>query len=148
VLLSFLGEYYHSVDSKGRMIIPSKFRDGFGEVFYLCKGFEDCLMILTSEEIQKIETKIKETHLTNKGIRQFMRIFFSGMVDVSFDPQGRVLIPKSLRAFANIDKEATVVGTGLYLEIWQREKWEEHRTKMDSNRGQFDYVLEALDNEA
>ena len=70
------------------------------------------------------------------------------MVDVSFDLQGRILIPKSLRVFADIDKEAAVVGTGLYLEIWQREKWEEHRTIMDSNRNQFDYVLEALDNEA
>lgn len=148
MLLPFLGEYFHSVDTKGRMIIPSKFRDNFGDAFYLCKGFEACLLILTPDEVKQIESKIKETSLTNKDVRQFMRVFFSGMTDVSFDPQGRILIPKALREFAHIDKEATIVGTGRYLEIWQREKWGEYQAIMDKDRSQFNNVLEEINDEA
>lgn len=87
-MLPFVGEFRHSLDNKGRLIIPSRYRQSFGEKIYLCKGFEPCLLIVTPEEIEKIENKVREDSLTNKAVRSFTRAFFSGMVDVGLRQPG------------------------------------------------------------
>ena len=144
-MLPFVGEYLHSIDKKGRLIIPSKFRNNFGEKIYLCKGFEECLLILTPEEIEKIETKIQGNSLTRKEIREFTRTFFSGMTEASFDSQGRIIISNGLKQYAHLEEEAYVVGTGFYVEIWDKKIWDEGIDYRDNGRSELAVVLEGLD---
>ena len=141
-MLTFVGEFRHSLDNKGRLIIPSRYRQSFGEKIYLCKGFEPCLLIVTPEEIEKIEKKVREDSLTNKAVRSFTRAFFSGMVDVGFDSQGRILIPANLREYAGIQEEAVVAGTGFYVEIWDRKAWEQN--DLDKDRASIADFLEGI----
>lgn len=143
-MLPFVGEYRHSIDSKGRLIIPAKYRQNFRGTMYLCKGFEPCLLVLTPEELEKIEAKVREDSLTNKSVRAFSRAFFSGMVDVEFDSQGRILIPANLREYAGITGDAVVAGTGFYLEIWDRGLWEEDSSRLDGNRASLADFLEGV----
>lgn len=141
-MLPFVGEYLHSLDNKGRIIIPAKFRNNFGEKIYLCKGFENCLLILTPGEIEKIEKKIQSDTLSNKDVRKFMRVFFSGMVEGNFDSQGRIIVPSGLKNYAGIDSEAYIVGTGFYVEIWDKDAWDQSVEDADDNREDLAFILE------
>lgn len=144
-MVPFVGEYKHSIDEKGRLIIPARFRSSFGDKIFLSKGFEPCLLVLTPEEIEKIQHKIKENSLTNKMVRKFSRAFFSGMVEASFDSQGRILIPENLRRYAGISREAMVVGTGFYVEIWELDSWNKGTTLLDEERFDIADFLEGVE---
>ncbi|MDD2370683.1 MAG: division/cell wall cluster transcriptional repressor MraZ [Firmicutes bacterium] len=141
-MVPFVGEYRHIVDHKGRVIIPAKLRNNLKETVYLCKGFEDCLLILTPEEIEKIENKIEYDTLTNEGKRKFARAFFSSMIEVSFDSQGRILIPFNLKDYAKIKSEVVIVGTGFYIEIWEKNIWENNIVELDQERNKLAQYLE------
>lgn len=121
-----IGEYRHSLDSKGRMIIPAKFRDELGEEFVMTKGLDNCLFVYPKDEWIKIENKLKNLPMTNKAVRSFVRTFFSGAVDQSLDKQGRVLIPQNLREHSQINKEAVVIGVSTRVEIWSTENWDSY----------------------
>ena len=119
----FIGEYEHSTDSKGRVIIPSKFRDDLGEKFIVTKGLDNCLFVYSQSEWTILETKLKSLPLTSREARTFVRFFFSGASECEIDKQGRILIPSNLREHASIDKEIVIIGVSTRVEIWSKEKW-------------------------
>ncbi|MCL2254018.1 MAG: division/cell wall cluster transcriptional repressor MraZ [Lachnospiraceae bacterium] len=120
----FMGEYSHTVDVKGRLIIPAKFRESLGEEFVVSKGLDGCLFIHNNKEWQNFVSKLMELPSGKKDARQFSRYFLGGADNVTLDKLGRVLIPEVLRKNAAIDKEVVVIGVGSRIEIWSRERWE------------------------
>lgn len=119
----FFGEFNHNIDDKGRMSIPSRFREGLGEKFYVTKGLDKCLFVYSSEEFTKFVEKLKDIPLTNKAGRKFARVFYSGAMDCSLDKQGRININSNLRTFADIEKEVCIIGVGGRIEIWSKDAW-------------------------
>ncbi|GHU61881.1 transcriptional regulator MraZ [Clostridia bacterium] len=124
-MLTMLGEYVHIMDSKGRLIIPSKFREVLGEKFILTKGLDGCLFLYSEQEWDKFDEKLQTLPLTNSDARKFMRFFLAGASICELDKQGRVLIPPTLRDFACLEKEVVLVGVGKRGEIWNRSAWQE-----------------------
>ncbi|MCL2050164.1 MAG: division/cell wall cluster transcriptional repressor MraZ [Lachnospiraceae bacterium] len=120
----FMGEYNHTVDAKGRLIIPAKFRDSLGEEFVVSKGLDGCLFVLANNEWQKFVDKLLALPTGNKDARQLTRYFLAGAENVSVDKQGRILISEVLRKAAAIDKDVVVTGYGNRIEIWSRDRWE------------------------
>lgn len=120
----FMGEYSHTVDVKGRVIIPSKFRDALGDEFVVTKGLDGCLFVYDNKEWEAFEGKLKSLPLTNKDARTFVRFFLAGATGAEVDKQGRILLPAVLRQFAQIDKDAVLIGVGSRVEIWSKERWE------------------------
>lgn len=120
----FMSEYNHTVDAKGRLIIPSKFRELLGEEFVVSKGMDGCLFVYANEDWNAFEQKLTSLPLINKEARQFARFFLAGAAQVELDKQGRILLPANLREFAGLDKDVVLVGVGSRIEIWSREKWE------------------------
>ena len=106
----FMGEYNHTIDAKGRLIIPSKFRELLGEEFVLTKGLDGCLSIYPMDEWKAFEEKLRTLPLTNKKARDFKRFFLGSATEGELDKQGRVLISSSLRAYADLDKEVDLAG--------------------------------------
>ena len=127
----FRGEYSHSIDSKGRLIIPSKLRTALGDTFVLTKGLDECLMAYNTEEWDIFEGKLKELPLTNKNARKLIRHFSGGASDIETDSQGRALIPTNLREYAGLTKEAVLVGMGNRIEIWSKDRYETEGTYDD-----------------
>jgi MraZ protein len=125
----FIGEYQHAIDSKNRMIIPSKFRESLGESFVLTKGLDGCLYAYTMEEWKVLEEKLKKLPLTNKDARAFVRFFFSGANEIEVDKQGRALIPQNLLEYAEINKEIISIGVSTRIEIWGKEKWDDYNNQ-------------------
>lgn len=122
----FIGEYTHSIDNKGRVIMPSKFRDGLGNSFYVTKGMEGCVFVYDQNEWKRLEEKTKLLKLTSKKARQFERLFYAPARELEFDKQGRFVIPQNLREYANISSEAQIIGVSSRIEIWDKEKYEEY----------------------
>lgn len=123
-----IGEYQHNIDVKGRVAVPSKFRDDLGEQFYITKGLDDCLFVLPLSEWTCLEEKIRSMPLSKA--RGLQRFFFSGAAEVQPDKQGRILIPQQLREHANLDKEVTIIGTLSRVEIWNTEKWKDFSSNL------------------
>ena len=119
----FMGEYSHNIDAKGRMIVPSKFREQLGDEFVVTKGLDGCLFVYPNEEWQNIEEKFRNVPLTSKDARKFSRFFFAGATTCEVDKQGRILLPAVLREFAGIEKDAVLVGVGSRIEIWSKDAW-------------------------
>lgn len=124
--LLFYGEYQHSVDQKGRVIIPAKFREELGEKFILTKGLDNCLFVYSEEEWINLEAKLKSLPFTNKDVRAFTRFFFAGATECELDKQGRILIPQNLRDHAKLDKDIYIIGVSTRVEIWDKVRWEEY----------------------
>ena len=121
----FMGEYNHTIDAKGRLIIPSKFRDSLGEEFVVTKGLDGCLFVYDNKEWSAFEEKLKSLPLTNKDARQFVRFFLAGATLAEVDKQGRILVPANLREFAALEKEVVLVGVASRVEIWSKARWED-----------------------
>ncbi|HLR22875.1 MAG TPA: division/cell wall cluster transcriptional repressor MraZ [Pseudogracilibacillus sp.] len=122
----FMGEYQHNIDTKGRMIVPSKFRESLGEVFVLTRGLDHCLFAYPMDEWKQLEEKLKKLPLTKKDARSFTRFFFSGAVECEVDKQGRINIPSPLRTYSKLDKECVVIGVSNRIEVWAKEIWEDY----------------------
>ena len=122
----FMGEYNHSIDQKGRLIVPSKFREQLGNEFVVTKGLDGCLFVYSNEEWQRIEEKFREIPLTTKDARKFSRFFFAGAATCEVDKQGRILLPSNLREYASIEKEVVSVGVLSRVEIWSKDRWSEN----------------------
>lgn len=120
----FMGEYNHTIDAKGRVIVPSKFREALGEEFVVTKGLDGCLFVYDNKEWNIFEEKLKSLPLTNKDARQFARFFLAGAASLEVDKQGRILLPGNLREFAELDKEVILIGVASRIEIWSKERWE------------------------
>ncbi len=121
----FMGEYNHTIDAKGRLIIPSKFREILGDAFVVTKGLDGCLFVYDNEEWKRFEEKLRALPITNKEARQFVRFFLAGATEAEVDKQGRILIPNVLREFAGLTKDVVLVGVGSRIEIWSRERFED-----------------------
>ena len=119
----FMGEYNHSIDAKGRLIVPSKFREQLGSEFVVTKGLDGCLFVYSHEEWQRIEESLREKPLTS---RKFLRFFFAGAATCEVDKQGRINLPANLREYAGIDKEVVSVGVFSRVEIWSKERYQEN----------------------
>jgi len=137
----FMGEYNHNLDTKGRIIVPSKFRDALSNEFVITRGLDKCLFIYTNDEWSRIEEKMKELPLTRKDVRKFMRMFFSGAIRVEVDKQGRVNIPQNLREYAGLTKACTVIGVSSRVEIWDTDKWNDFYDESEDN---FEDIAEDL----
>ena len=127
----FMGEYGHTIDAKGRIIVPAKFRESLGDNFIITKGLDNCLFVYTNEEWQRFEEKLKTLPLTNKNARTFTRFFLAGAADVELDKQGRILLPAVLREFAGLEKEVVSVGVLKRIEIWDKNRWQDTNTYDD-----------------
>ena len=121
----FMGEYNHTIDAKGRLIVPSRFREILGDAFVVAKGLDGCLFVYDNEEWKLFEEKLRALPITNKEARQFVRFFLAGAAEVEVDKQGRILIPNVLREFAGLAKDVALVGVGSRIEIWSRERFED-----------------------
>ncbi|MBN6887056.1 transcriptional regulator MraZ [Cytobacillus horneckiae] len=122
----FMGEYHHNVDTKGRLIVPAKFRESLGETFVLTRGLDQCLFGYPMSEWKELEEKLKALPLTKKDARSFTRFFFSGATECEIDKQGRVNITSPLLQYAKLEKECVVLGVSNRIEIWSRNLWEEY----------------------
>ena len=120
----FIGEYNHTIDTKGRLIVPSKFRESLGDECVVTKGLDGCLFVYPMEEWAVFTDKLKDLPLTKKDARQFSRFFLAGAALCEVDKQGRILIPAVLREFAGLEKDAVLVGVSSRIEIWSRSNWE------------------------
>ena len=114
----FMGEYNHTIDPKGRLIIPAKFREALGDEFVVTKGLDGCLFVYANTEWNNFEEKLRTLPLTNKNARQFTRFFLAGAAACEVDKQGRILIPQVLREFAKLEKDVVLVGVASRIEIW------------------------------
>ncbi len=121
--MMFMGEYNHTVDTKGRLIIPAKLREGLGEEFVVTKGLDGCLFAFPMDEWRIFEEKLKALPITREGARKFTRFFIAGAASCELDKQGRILLPASLREFAGIEKDVVLAGVLGRVEIWDRERW-------------------------
>ena len=119
-----IGEYEHSLDAKGRLIMPSKLRQDMGEKFIVTKGLDGCLFAFSQEEWMNFETKLKALPLSDKNARNFVRFFLSGATECEIDKQGRFLLPNNLRVAAGLEKETVIIGVGTRLEIWDKQTWQ------------------------
>lgn len=127
------GEFNHSIDSKGRLIIPSKLRESLGEHFVITKGMDGCLFLYPDNEWKAFEEKLRTLPLTNKKARDFKRFFLGSATEGELDKQGRVLISSSLRAYADLEKEVVLAGVLDKVEIWSKEAWEAHTADVEEN---------------
>lgn len=123
----FYGEYIHGIDRKGRLILPSKFRETCKECgiekFFLTRGLDKCIFMFAEEEWRIQEQKFKNMPFTKQESRSFNRMFFSGAVDINPDRQGRFIIPGFLKEYAGIKKDAIVIGVSSRIEIWDKQAW-------------------------
>ncbi|MEK4761642.1 division/cell wall cluster transcriptional repressor MraZ [Viridibacillus sp. FSL E2-0187] len=122
----FMGEYQHSIDAKGRLIIPAKFREHLTEGFVITRGLDNCLFGYPILEWRKLEEKLKQLPVTKKDARAFTRFFFSGATEVEVDKQGRINIPGNLLTHANVQKDCVVLGVSNRIEIWSKESWQNY----------------------
>lgn len=128
-----IGEYEHSLDVKGRIIMPAKFRDDIGDKFIVTKGLDGCLFAFSKEEWTKFEEKLSTLPISNKDARSFTRFFFAGAIDCELDKQGRFLISSNLREFAGFSKDVVIVGMNSRIEIWSKEKWNETNDNLSAD---------------
>lgn len=135
----FMGEYSHTIDPKGRLIIPSKFREQLGDEFVLTKGLDGCLSIYPMDEWGQFEEQLRSLPLTNKNARTFSRFFVAGATSCELDKQGRILVPGTLREFASLEKDVVLTGNINRIEIWSKQKWSEN-----SNYDDMDAIAEGL----
>lgn len=137
----FMGEYKHTIDVKGRMIIPSKFRLELGEVFILTRGLDKCLFGYPLSEWRQIEEKLKTLPLTKKDARAFTRFFFSGAMECELDKQGRINISAPLMQYAKLEKECVVIGVSNRIELWSKPIWDEYVKEQEQS---FEEIAENM----
>ena len=126
----FLGEYQHSLDAKGRVILPAKFRDQLEGGAFITKG-DGCLFVYTPEEFEAVATQMREQAKLNRVRREAARTFFAGAIEIQPDKQGRVAIPQHLREYARFDRDVTVAGVFSRIEIWDSAAWRDRERAGD-----------------
>ena len=136
-----IGEYHHNLDEKGRLIVPSKFRDEIGKEFIITRGLDGCLFIYSLGQWDKIVSKLQTLPFTKKDARTFNRFFLSSATVCEFDKQGRINIPSTLINYANIQKECTIIGVNDRLEVWASDKFD---SLIEENLTAIDEVAENL----
>lgn len=138
---SFVGEYQHTLDDKGRVALPARFRELLGPRFMLVRGLDECLFIYPLDEWERLVERLKSVPISQSDFRAFARYFLAGAVEVEPDKQGRFVLPSHLREYAGLTKEVSILGVGNRLEIWDRAKWEEMKARI---HGEFAKLAEAV----
>ena len=138
----FMSKYNHTIDPKGRLSIPSKYREILGDEFVVSKGMDGCLFVYANDDWSAFEQKLTSLPLINKEARKFARFFLAGAAQVEVDKQGRILLPANLRQFAGLEKDVVLVGVGSRIEIWSRENWE--NMDADSDMDDIAATMESL----
>jgi MraZ protein len=118
-----MGEYLHSIDNKGRIILPAKFREELDDCCIATKGLDNCLFVYAKEEWAILENKLKQLPLAKPEARAFVRFFFAGAAELECDKQGRILLPGNLREYAHLNKDVVVIGVSNRIEIWDKDEW-------------------------
>ncbi len=136
-----MGEFHHSIDQKGRMIIPSKFRETLGNQFIITRGIEKCIYVYPKEAFEQITQKLNALPFTKKNARSFVRFFLSGALEVELDKQGRILLPEPLANYASLSKNCVIIGAGERLEVWDEESWQ---TFFEEEQGNMSEIAEDL----
>ena len=136
-----LGEYHHNIDDKGRLVIPTKYREELGDEFIITRGIERCLYVYSKVEWEKLVSKLNTLPFTKKDARTFMRSFFSGATVCEFDKSGRINITSPLVSYAGLAKECVIIGVNDRLEIWSEEAFNKF---MDDNSEQLEDIAEHL----
>lgn len=128
-----MGEYLHTIDGKGRLIIPSKFRESLGYRFIATKGLDNCLFLFPENEWSNTEKKLTKLPLTQPNARAYVRLIFSGAAECDIDKQGRILLPANLREYAALEKDVVIAGVMNRIEIWNAESWKVYSTEAENN---------------
>ena len=141
----FYGEYTHTIDRKGRLILPARLREvakaNFIEKFFVTRGLDTCLFMFSEEEWRAQENKFKANPVTKSQVRTFNRLYFSGAVEMVPDRQGRILLPEYLKDFAGIKRDCMVVGVSSRIEIWSCDTWQGYYS---AARQSFEEIAEKL----
>lgn len=140
----FIGEYNHSLDDKGRMAVPAKFRAALKTGAVVTKGLDNCLFLYTKKEWSKIAERMAALPFNKANDRALARHFLAGAMDVDFDAQGRIVLPEYLRSFASITKKVVIAGLYSRLEIWDETAWENYKKKTDKSSNEIAEALEAM----
>lgn len=139
-----IGEYEHSIDTKGRLIMPSKLKEDIGEKFVVTKGLDGCLFVYSQTEWKIFEEKLRAFPLTNKDARALIRFFLAGAMECEIDKQGRFLIPSNLREFAGLEKEVIVIGVLNKIEIWSKNKWLQYSEEENNSADEIAEKMSSL----
>ena len=137
----FIGEYQHNLDAKGRIIVPSKFRDELHTTFILTRGLDGCLTIYSLKQWEKMFEEVDKLPTTKKAARQYVRMLTSTATECTLDNQGRIQIPSFLSKPVNISKECVVIGSNDHIEIWDKSTWDTYYEDASNN---FEEVAENL----
>lgn len=137
----FLGQYLHTIDNKGRLFIPARFRTQENQRFFVTRGLDKCLFVFPEEEWLKRQAQIKELSMMKKDAREFKRFFFSGAAESLCDKQGRINLPQNLISYAELGKEVIVIGVSDRFEIWSVEKW---RNYEEESSRRYEEIAENL----
>lgn len=132
----FRGSSFHTIDAKGRLIIPARFRDVIradGGERLMISRMDGCLVAYAIEEWRRIETRIQQLAQKSDSMRRFRRVFIGGAFDCNCDKQERILIPPMLREYAGLQKDIVLVGVLDHFEIWSREKWEQENQNLEAD---------------
>lgn len=140
-LSMFMGEFQHSIDAKGRLIVPSKLREKLGEKFVVTRGLDGCLFGYPLSEWEKLEEKLNEMPLAKKDARTFVRFFYSAATECEIDKQGRINIPVILRNHADLTKSCVIIGVSNRIEIWDETRWQAFSEEAEEN---FDEIAETM----
>lgn len=127
----FIGEYHHSIDEKGRVAVPVKFREQLRKGSVVTKGLDTCLVLYPLNEWEQLASKLSKLPISQSNTRAFSRFLLSGAMDVEMDKQGRVVLPDYLREYGHLQKKAVIVGLYDRVEIWDEERWQQYRSKTE-----------------
>lgn len=141
----FIGEYEHSIDTKGRLIIPSKFREELQKKFFITKGMDQCLFVFTEEEFRIMSQKVNTLGLSSGNRRGFARLFYSGATECSLDKQGRILINPGLRNYASIEEKVSIIGVSNRIEIWDTNRWQKYSNSDNLNYDMLTQEMTEID---
>jgi len=126
-----MGEYFHTIDAKGRIILPADFREDLGEAFVITKGLDNCLFVYDQMEWAALAAKLKQLPMAKPEARAVVRFFFSGARELECDKQGRFLVPATLRDYACLAKDVVLIGVSNRLEVWSKEKWNQYNDEIN-----------------
>ena len=138
-LKMFKGTFFHNIDSKGRMIVPAKYRELLGESFVVTLGLDGCLFVLPQDVWDEMEKKLMSLPMSSTNGRKVSRMFLSNALDCEFDKQGRILLPQNLRTYAGLQKDVVLVGVGNRAEIWDKDRWEQYNDLDDKEQMAADF---------